>query len=113
MPGFDGTGPMGMGPMTGGARGVCNPNYRQNTMTGFRPGLGRGGGRGRGGYRNMYWTTGVPGWMRSGNAGLSGMPYNAPDPGDQEIDVLKTHAKALETELEAVRARLQDLESRG
>jgi len=25
MPGFDGTGPRGMGPMTGGARGFCNP----------------------------------------------------------------------------------------
>ncbi len=26
MPGFDGTGPSGRGPMTGGARGWCNPN---------------------------------------------------------------------------------------
>lgn len=25
MPGMDGTGPAGMGPMTGGARGWCNP----------------------------------------------------------------------------------------
>lgn len=25
MPGFDGTGPRGMGPMTGGGRGLCNP----------------------------------------------------------------------------------------
>jgi hypothetical protein len=28
MPGFDGTGPGGMGPMTGGARGLCNPYSR-------------------------------------------------------------------------------------
>ncbi|MBW1714369.1 MAG: DUF5320 domain-containing protein [Deltaproteobacteria bacterium] len=27
MPGFDGTGPRGMGPMTGGGRGWCNPYY--------------------------------------------------------------------------------------
>ena len=27
MPGFDGTGPRGLGPMTGGRRGFCNPNY--------------------------------------------------------------------------------------
>ena len=27
MPGFDGTGPRGMGPMTGGGRGFCNPYY--------------------------------------------------------------------------------------
>ena len=27
MPGFDRTGPRGMGPMTGGGRGFCNPYY--------------------------------------------------------------------------------------
>jgi hypothetical protein len=27
MPAMDGTGPMGMGPMTGGGRGWCNPYY--------------------------------------------------------------------------------------
>ena len=35
MPGFDGTGPRGMGPMTGGGRGFCNPYYggaRQPSM---------------------------------------------------------------------------------
>jgi hypothetical protein len=43
MPGFDGTGPMGMGPMTGGGRGFCNPfsplqatGLRQRAY-GFRP----------------------------------------------------------------------------
>ncbi len=30
MPGLDGTGPRGMGPMTGGARGMCNPYGPQN-----------------------------------------------------------------------------------
>jgi hypothetical protein len=72
MPGFDGTGPAGMGPMTGGARGPCNPydapraagyGYRPSypaygayprAFGGGRPrwGMGRGafgrGGRGRG-----------------------------------------------------------------
>ena len=28
MPGRDGTGPLGLGPMTGGGRGWCNPNFR-------------------------------------------------------------------------------------
>ena len=28
MPGFDGIGPMGMGPMTGGGRGFCAKPYR-------------------------------------------------------------------------------------
>jgi|YelNatPaOPRAMG01_1025707.scaffolds.fasta_scaffold14551_5 hypothetical protein len=27
MPALDGTGPMGMGPMTGGGRGWCNPYF--------------------------------------------------------------------------------------
>ncbi|NQT56445.1 MAG: DUF5320 domain-containing protein, partial [Desulfobacteraceae bacterium] len=32
MPGFDGAGPSGMGPMTGGGRGYCNPS-----QTGYGP----------------------------------------------------------------------------
>jgi len=36
MPGFDGTGPMGMGPMTGGGRGLCNP-YNPLRTVGFMP----------------------------------------------------------------------------
>lgn len=44
MPGFDGTGPMGVGPTTGRGLGPCN-----NANSG-RPayGRGRGGGMGRG-----------------------------------------------------------------
>jgi hypothetical protein len=30
MPGFDGTGPEGQGPMTGGARGLCDPRNDPN-----------------------------------------------------------------------------------
>ena len=41
MPGFDGTGPMGMGAMTGGARGPCNVYGRPYARGGFRPRLGR------------------------------------------------------------------------
>lgn len=51
MPGFDGTGPMGMGPMTGGGRGWCNPSVpygRPYFSGGFGPWFGRGRGRGRG-----------------------------------------------------------------
>jgi len=82
MPGLDGTGPAGMGPMTGGARGWCNPYaygpYRLSYAapvrpyyTGYSPaygvgrprwGLGRGfwrrglrGGRGRGRGRGRGW----------------------------------------------------------
>lgn len=38
MPGLDGTGPMGMGPITGGGRGWCNPpwaEYRASVGVGY------------------------------------------------------------------------------
>jgi hypothetical protein len=38
MPGRDGTGPLGLGPMTGGGRGLCNPYFglnRQPLIGGF------------------------------------------------------------------------------
>ena len=67
MPGFDGTGPRGAGPMTGGARGFCQPERGPAPHGGNssserysccpcpfdvprgvgRGGLPRGGGRGR------------------------------------------------------------------
>jgi hypothetical protein len=37
MPGLDGTGPMGMGPMTGGGRGWCNPHGPMYGMGLVRP----------------------------------------------------------------------------
>jgi hypothetical protein len=54
MPGFDGTGPMGMGPRTGGGRGFCPP-YAGPYYGGYAPqnygayGYGPVYGRGRGG----------------------------------------------------------------
>jgi len=66
MPGFDGTGPAGQGPMTGGGRGYCvQPNQQTSPRFAFSPfnwfrspyttarplggrGMGRGMGRGRG-----------------------------------------------------------------
>ncbi len=112
MPGFDGTGPMGMGAMTGGARGQCKPNYQLSGPVGFRPGQGRGGGRGRG-YRNMYWATGLPGWRRSNQAGFRAVPSEAPFAGEQELDFLKNQATALKAELDTINARLKEIESRG
>ena len=72
MPGGDGTGPQGMGPMTGRAAGYCSgnpaPGYA-NPMPGM--GLGRGrGGFGRGG----GWGGG---WGRGGGRGWGGGYYPA------------------------------------
>ena len=49
MPGYDGRGPMGSGPMTGGGRGLCGPSgrgYDYGRGADFRRG-GRGMGFGR------------------------------------------------------------------
>ena len=37
MPGFDRTGPMGAGPMSGGARGRCNPAMAGNIPASNEP----------------------------------------------------------------------------
>lgn len=52
MPGFDGTGPDGRGPMTGGGFGYCDEKTPRSEMTprGSRP-IRMGRGR-RGGLRN-------------------------------------------------------------
>lgn len=62
MPGFDRSGPQGAGPMTGGARGFCNPaagDFQPPYGRGFGYGAQRGGrlglGRGFRGYRGRGW----------------------------------------------------------
>ena len=109
MPGFDGTGPMGMGAMTGGARGLCNPGR----VTQPGPMAVRGLGRGRGhGNRNMYWETGLPGWKRSNQAGFRGMPSDVPYTPEQELDLLKDQTNYLKAALEAIDARIQEIQFR-
>ena len=66
MPGFDGTGPLGFGPMTGRSAGYCM-GYVVPQGTGYYGrGLGQGFGRG---FRRMYYATGLPGWARFGYPG--------------------------------------------
>ena len=74
MPGGDGTGPGGMGPMTGRAAGYCAGYPVPGVMSpisgrGFG-GWGRGGGGGGGGggwgRRNRFYATGLTGWQRAG-----------------------------------------------
>lgn len=119
MPGGDRTGPDGMGPMTGRGAGFCAgfnaPGYA-NPAPGAAFG-GRGGGfGGRGGgrrgfrRRNVYYATGMPGWMRYNNpAGFAPAPQAAAD----EKDVLKNQAAALQSQLDAVTERLEALEKSG
>ena len=108
MPGFDGTGPRGMGPMTGGGRGYCAvPAGRAPAGGFFRRG---GGGRG---WRNRYYATGMPGWQKAayGYPAYDGgsYPYSEPT-ADEEREMLKNEAEALKKELEDVQSRIQALE---
>jgi len=115
MPGFDRTGPIGMGPMTGGGRGLCNPSafYDKHYFSGDSGSwFGRGRGRGRG-YRQWYRATGLLGWMRFGPVGPWGYPPVSPYTTEQEKEVLKDQAAALKAEVGAIESRLRDLESEG
>lgn len=105
MPRGDGTGPRGMGPMTGRAAGYCAGfNVPGFANAGRGHGFwGRGGGYGR---RNWFYATGQPGWMRFG--AMNPLPQN-PDP-EWEKQALKNQADALQAELAAVQERLANLE---
>ncbi|MDD5254505.1 MAG: DUF5320 domain-containing protein [Candidatus Omnitrophica bacterium] len=82
MPGFDGTGPMGQGPMTGGGRGYCAmPISAEGAGFATRGFCGRGRGRG---FRNCFRATGLPGWARA-QRGMQafGRPTQEPNTGEQ------------------------------
>ena len=123
MPAGDGTGPRGMGPMTGRGAGLCAgygmPGYA-NPMPGrgFGMGWGRGGGWGGGrGWRHQYYATGMPGWARFGYAPAWGTPpaaaygpYGAPPTREQETEFLKVQAEGLKEQLDAISQRIAELE---
>lgn len=115
MPRGDGTGPAGFGPMTGRSAGYCAgysvPGYANSVRgRGFGRGWGRGFGRGRG------WRQGA-GFPRD----LAyGDPYSVPyrEPyyptkvtPQQEADMLRGQANAIQEELKAVNERLNELEN--
>ena len=89
MPGGDGTGPMGMGPMTGGGRGYCV------MPEGGYFGRGRGSGRGRGqgrGWRRAQFGYGAARGYRYGVDPYYGLP-NAPEfTAQQETEMLRKEA---------------------
>jgi len=117
MPRGDGTGPGGMGPMTGRGAGYCAgygaPGYGNPAFG--RMGLRRGWGGGGRGWRHVYYATGVPGWARAGYGPAWGAPpaYGpyAPAMGEeQEIQMLRGQAEALKQQLDAISQRLGELE---
>jgi len=105
MPGRDRTGPMGMGAMTGRGAGICArvgmPGY-ENVAPGRCFGMGYSRGR-----RNRFYATGMPGWIRFGGYDA---PNQNPEPGMERLS-LRNQAEALQSELNAIRKRLSEIET--
>lgn len=101
MPRGDGTGPMGMGPLTGRGLGYC-AGYARPGFFGFGYGMGRGRGRG---FRPMGFAAGYPGYGR--------YYRNSPPVTDfayDEVADLKYREEILESQLNEIKQRLQNLE---
>ena len=103
MPRGDGTGPMGMGPMTGRGAGICagyaTPGYAN--QAGY--GCGLGGGRGCG---RMFYATEIPGWNRFDH--FNSNTIYAPTVNEKEL--LSRQAKILENQLAQVKKRLSNMD---
>ncbi len=122
MPGFDGTGPRGMGPMTGGGRGFCSPwGIGAAVRTGAVPPYPRGpyapymGGYsyGYGAYRPPYsYPYGEPApTPYGGPTPTSGAPAFSPGMAPQEeLKYLKDQANVIRSQLSEIDSRIQELE---
>ncbi|MDD3620586.1 MAG: DUF5320 domain-containing protein, partial [Desulfobulbaceae bacterium] len=106
MPGFDRTGPMGAGPMTGGRRGSCSPAADEDAPAYGGYGYGRGLGMRRG-FRRGY----GPGMARGYGRGYGWYPPPAyPAAAGSEIDMLRAQADQMQNALDAVTRRIAELE---
>ncbi len=95
MPRGDGTGPMGMGPMTGGGFGYCT-GVNNNQNFGFGRGMGNGYGRGMG---------------RGFNAQFRVNNNFAPLQQDQ-LSLLKNQKTMLENTLNSVKDKISKFEEK-
>ena len=120
MPGGDGTGPMGMGSMSGRAAGYCAgypvPGFMNPTPGG---GWGRGWGRGFGGGRGWRAGYGAPPYGTAVGAPpyapaygpYAATPYAPAMPPQAELDALKTQADDFTPGLEEIRKRIDELQA--
>lgn len=113
MPRGSGTGPMGMGSMTGRGAGYCagyeKPGYLNNILErgfGRGPGFwGRGGCGGGFGFRNRFYATGVPG--RTYFGGGFAAPHNMNPEAEEHF--LNHQAEILQKEIDTIKQRLAEL----
>jgi hypothetical protein len=113
MPGFDRTGPEGMGPMTGGARGLCNPAGANAGYAGaYGRGRGLGYGRGfRGGFgpgRGLRRGFGARGYAPAYAAPT--YPPTYPAGAGNELSALKAQAADMKGALDEINRRIVELE---
>ena len=120
MPGGDGTGPAGMGPMTGRGVGFCagyavpgyaNPVGGRGYGMGF--GRGRGMGRGRGfgrGFGLGRAGYGVPAWAGVADSYPANASFWTTLTAAQEVEGLKQQAEFLQNSLSQVSERIEQLE---
>ena len=108
MPGFNGTGPRGMGPMTGGGRGFCSPWGIGAASAGYRTPPRVGYGYPRYGWAGVsYPSYGVP------TSTPGAVPFAPQMTREQELDFLRNQAQAMRGQLEQIEARMRDLETKG
>jgi hypothetical protein len=87
MPGFDGRGPQGMGPMTGGGRGYCSPSGMRAARQPYRT------------------PSGTPrAFPRYGAHGFR--PVAPQITREQELELLKKQAQSLRNELEDLESEI-------
>lgn len=98
MPRRDGTGPIGMGPMTGRGAGYCNP---ANNSTLDDQNIYFGGYGCKRGNRKKFYVTGAPGYLRSNNLQASA---------EDEKTLLSNRERQLENQLKQVKERLSEIE---
>jgi len=115
MPRGDGTGPGGMGPMTGRAAGYCAgysvPGYMNPAGGRMGMGWGRGWGRGRG-WAQPYAAPVSP--VAPVQPAAYGMYTGAPAYAyskEQEKDMLQNQVKAMEEQMEAIRKRIEEIDA--
>ena len=104
MPGFDGTGPRGMGPMTGGGRGFCSPwgIGAAPRRYGVPPGIGYG--------YPYYGGIGAPYPAYGAPATAPGAtPFTPQITPEQELDYLKNQAQAMRGQLDQIETRMREL----